>query len=84
MSKAEVRSQKAEVRGQRSEDRGQRGRVRVRQKAYTFVDGERGGLRLRYLLHLPPGYWTEADHDAWTATYANPELYSWLFAQRRT
>jgi len=29
------------------------------QKAYTFVNGERGGLRLRYLLHLPPGYWTE-------------------------
>jgi len=29
------------------------------QKAYTFVDGQRGGLRLRYWLHLPPGYWTE-------------------------
>lgn len=29
------------------------------QKAYTFVDGERAGLRLRYWLHLPPGYWTE-------------------------
>jgi len=22
-------------------------------------------------------------HDSWTATYANPELYDWLFAQRR-
>jgi len=30
------------------------------QKAYTFVDTERDGLRLRYLLHLPPGYWTES------------------------
>lgn len=29
------------------------------QKAYTFVDEQGGGLRLRYLLHLPPGYWTE-------------------------
>jgi len=29
------------------------------QKAYTFIDRERDGLRLRYLLHLPPGYWDE-------------------------
>ena len=25
----------------------------------------------------------EADHDAWTATYNNPELYTWLFSQTR-
>lgn len=25
----------------------------------------------------------EAQHDSWTATYANPEFYDWLFAQRR-
>lgn len=25
----------------------------------------------------------EAQHDSWTETYANPELYDWLFAQRR-
>jgi predicted peptidase len=25
----------------------------------------------------------DADHDSWTATYSNPELYNWLFAQRR-
>lgn len=25
----------------------------------------------------------EAQHDSWTQTYANPELYDWLFAQRR-
>lgn len=31
----------------------------MRQKAYTFIDRERDGLRLRYLLHLPPGYWDE-------------------------
>lgn len=24
----------------------------------------------------------EADHDSWTETYANPELYEWLLAQR--
>jgi dipeptidyl aminopeptidase/acylaminoacyl peptidase len=26
----------------------------------------------------------EAKHDAWTETYANPELYKWLFEQKRT
>jgi predicted peptidase len=26
----------------------------------------------------------EAKHDSWTATYANPELYSWFLAHRRT
>jgi predicted peptidase len=26
----------------------------------------------------------EAGHDAWTQTYANPKLYEWLLAQRRT
>lgn len=25
----------------------------------------------------------DAEHDSWTATYANPEFYTWLFAQRR-
>jgi predicted peptidase len=25
----------------------------------------------------------EAEHDSWTETYANPELYTWLLAQRR-
>lgn len=25
----------------------------------------------------------EARHDSWTATYADPELYAWLLAQRR-
>ncbi len=25
----------------------------------------------------------EAEHDSWTQTYANPELYEWLFAQER-
>lgn len=26
----------------------------------------------------------EANHDSWTATYANPALYEWLLAQRRS
>jgi predicted peptidase len=26
----------------------------------------------------------EANHDAWTETYANPELYKWLLQQKRT
>ena len=25
----------------------------------------------------------DADHDSWTETYANPELYTWLLAQTR-
>ena len=25
----------------------------------------------------------EAKHDSWTETYANPELYKWLLAQKR-
>ena len=25
----------------------------------------------------------EGGHDAWTETYANPELYAWLLAQRK-
>lgn len=25
----------------------------------------------------------DADHDSWTATYDNPELYEWLLAQKR-
>lgn len=23
-------------------------------------------------------------HDSWTASYANPDFYQWLFAQQRT
>jgi predicted peptidase len=26
----------------------------------------------------------EAEHDSWTETYANPELYEWLLQQKRT
>jgi predicted peptidase len=26
----------------------------------------------------------DAGHDSWTATYDNPEFYSWLLAQKRT
>ena len=26
----------------------------------------------------------EADHDSWTETYDNPELYTWLLQQKRT
>lgn len=31
------------------------------QRAYTFIDQVQAGLRLRYLLHLPPGYWDEPE-----------------------
>ncbi len=26
----------------------------------------------------------EADHDSWTETYSNPELYEWMLAKRRS
>jgi predicted peptidase len=26
----------------------------------------------------------EAEHDSWTETYNNPELYTWMLEQRRT
>lgn len=25
----------------------------------------------------------DADHDSWTETYNNPELYTWLLQQKR-
>lgn len=28
--------------------------------------------------------YADVDHDAWTAAYAEPELYGWMFSQRRT
>jgi hypothetical protein len=27
--------------------------------------------------------YTDADHDSWTETYANPKMYEWLFAQTK-
>lgn len=33
--------------------------------------------RVTYTVYAAPG------HDAWTRTYANPEMWRWLFAQRR-
>ena len=37
----------------------------------------RYGADVRYTVY------PDADHDAWTQAYAEPELYPWLFAQRR-
>jgi predicted peptidase len=34
------------------------------------------GNEVRYKIY------PEAGHDAWTATYANPELYEWFLAHR--
>jgi len=28
--------------------------------------------------------YSEAGHDAWTQTYANPQVYEWLLQQKRT
>ena len=36
------------------------------------------GAQIRYTEY--PG----VEHDSWTETYANPEFYSWIFAQKKT
>lgn len=36
-----------------------------------------GGDKVQFTIY------PEAKHDSWTETYANPELYRWLLAQRR-
>ena len=33
----------------------------MKQTAYTFIDRAAGGLRLRYLLYLPDGYYEKVD-----------------------
>jgi predicted peptidase len=38
---------------------------------------ERIGADVRYTRY------PDADHDSWTVTYANPELYAWLLRHRR-
>lgn len=34
--------------------------------------------------HVRYTYYPDANHDAWTATYDNPELYTWFLQQRRS
>ncbi|MCU0718244.1 MAG: dienelactone hydrolase family protein [Pirellula sp.] len=36
------------------------------------------GAQIRYTEY------PDVDHDSWTATYANPEFYSWIFAQKKS
>src|SRR5262249_24589759 len=38
---------------------------------------ERIGADVRYTRY------PDADHDSWTVTYANPQLYAWLLRHRR-
>jgi len=45
------------------------------QKLVDVLQREGGNVRLTV--------YPEAGHDAWTETYANPELYAWLLAQSR-
>ncbi len=37
----------------------------------------RAGCDVRFTVY------PDADHDSWSATYANPEFYDWLLAQKR-
>jgi predicted peptidase len=38
---------------------------------------KRNGSKVRFTVY------PEAAHDSWTATYANPEVFEWLFQQKR-
>jgi len=38
---------------------------------------EDAGGKVKFTVYL------DAEHDSWTATYGNPELYEWLLAQKR-
>lgn len=38
---------------------------------------ERAGGQVKFTVY------PDAEHDSWTETYANPELYEWLLSQRR-
>lgn len=45
-------------------------------------------VTLPYLLTLPRGdvrftVYSEANHDSWTATYDNPDLYTWFLSHKR-
>ncbi|XZE18331.1 dienelactone hydrolase family protein [Pirellulaceae bacterium SH449] len=39
---------------------------------------KRTGAQIRYTEY------PDAEHDSWTATYANPEFYSWIFIQKKS
>lgn len=45
------------------------------QKMYDAL--KKAGSPVKFTLY------PEAKHDSWTETYANPEFWSWLFAQKR-
>jgi predicted peptidase len=40
-------------------------------------------LKAAHVARVKLTVYPEAQHDAWTETYANPELYAWLLAHRR-
>ena len=48
------------------------------EESRRMVDAlKRAGSKVRFTAY------PDAEHDAWTETYANPELYQWLLQQRR-
>lgn len=50
------------------------------------VAGQRAGIAALRAAGGQPRYteYPGVDHDSWTATYNNPELYAWLLTQRRS
>ena len=50
--------------------------ISASQKLVAAVNAAGGHAKLT----LYPG----VGYDSWTATYANPEIYEWLLAQRRS
>ncbi|MDB5320713.1 MAG: phospholipase/carboxylesterase [Phycisphaerales bacterium] len=57
---------------------GERDTVVPFQRSAEMVEAlKKAGGRVRFTAYPEKG------HDAWTATYSNPELYGWLFDQKR-
>lgn len=52
--------------------------VPLAESQHMIAAGQRAGMKDITLTVYP-----EAEHDSWTETYANPQLYAWLLAHRR-
>ncbi len=57
---------------------GGKDKVVLPQRSREMIDGlKKAGADPKYTEY------PDAGHDSWTETYANPELYRWMFGQRR-
>ncbi len=57
---------------------GGKDKVVLPQRSREMIDGlKKAGADPKYTEY------PDAGHDSWTETYANPDLYRWMFGQRR-